>query len=311
MTVTHRSSAHRRARARSTRPVPLVPLLAHAGSPPARTDAPPSDPTAPTSAAAATRSELNLINLPTTTVAEAASELLPPDPSVRARPAARRLRLARQDFFSLDNGAVIGLEYRFGITSHAAGRRPPIDFEQDDPVLRPLRCAGARASRFRSASRCSARSKGSANFHQNYQPGVAVTVSRMQLAPGCASIRPRPSSRTHAPSTRWSATKGTTTICRTSADDDDTQSRRTRTFIGLGDARPHPADGLRRRRSTRRAWRATIPGAARGESPSRSRRAGHTLQLNFTNAFGTTLGQIARGGSPHDVYLGFNLVRRF
>ena len=35
------------------------------------------------------------------------------------------------------------------------------------------------------------------------------------------------------------------------------------------------------------------------------------LQLNLTNSFGTTLGQIARGGSPHDVYLGFNITRKF
>jgi hypothetical protein len=39
--------------------------------------------------------------------------------------------------------------------------------------------------------------------------------------------------------------------------------------------------------------------------------ARHTFQLNFTNAFGTTLGQISRGGSGHDVYLGFNLTRKF
>ena len=41
------------------------------------------------------------------------------------------------------------------------------------------------------------------------------------------------------------------------------------------------------------------------------RTGGHTLQLNFTNSFGTTLGQLARGGSPHDVYLGFNITRKF
>ena len=35
------------------------------------------------------------------------------------------------------------------------------------------------------------------------------------------------------------------------------------------------------------------------------------MQLNFTNSFGTTFGEIARGGSPHDIYLGFNLIRRF
>ena len=31
---------------------------------------------------------------------------------------------------------------------------------------------------------------------------------------------------------------------------------------------------------------------------------GHVLQLNFGNSFGTTPGQVARGGSPHDVYHG-------
>ena len=41
------------------------------------------------------------------------------------------------------------------------------------------------------------------------------------------------------------------------------------------------------------------------------RTGGHTLQLNFTNSFGTTFGQLARGGSPHEIYLGFNITRRF
>jgi hypothetical protein len=38
---------------------------------------------------------------------------------------------------------------------------------------------------------------------------------------------------------------------------------------------------------------------------------GHTLQINFTNSFGTTFGQLARLGSAHDVYLGFNITRLF
>jgi hypothetical protein len=39
---------------------------------------------------------------------------------------------------------------------------------------------------------------------------------------------------------------------------------------------------------------------------------GHVFQLNFSNAFGTTMGQIARGGPPtKDWYLGFNISRKF
>jgi hypothetical protein len=38
---------------------------------------------------------------------------------------------------------------------------------------------------------------------------------------------------------------------------------------------------------------------------------GHMFQVDVTNSFGTTFGQIARGGGRNNVYLGFNLARRF
>lgn len=38
---------------------------------------------------------------------------------------------------------------------------------------------------------------------------------------------------------------------------------------------------------------------------------GHVMQLNVGNNFGTTPGQVARGGSERDVYLGFNMSRKF
>jgi hypothetical protein len=38
---------------------------------------------------------------------------------------------------------------------------------------------------------------------------------------------------------------------------------------------------------------------------------GHFFQLNFTNSFGTTYAQIARGGAPQSLSLGFNLIRKF
>jgi hypothetical protein len=42
------------------------------------------------------------------------------------------------------------------------------------------------------------------------------------------------------------------------------------------------------------------------------RAGGHSFQLNFSNAFGTTMRQIARGGSnASDWYLGFNISRKF
>ena len=38
---------------------------------------------------------------------------------------------------------------------------------------------------------------------------------------------------------------------------------------------------------------------------------GHLFQVNFTNTFGMTYAQVARGGFPDTLYLGFNLARKF
>ena len=54
------------------------------------------------------------------------------------------------------------------------------------------------------------------------------------------------------------------------------------------------------------------PGRAPGTFGIEKRAGGHTFQLNFSNGFGTTMGQIARGGtSSDDWYLGFNISRKF
>jgi len=43
-----------------------------------------------------------------------------------------------------------------------------------------------------------------------------------------------------------------------------------------------------------------------------SRRGGHLFQITVSNGFGTTFGQLARGGTTYDQwYLGFNLSRKF
>ena len=39
--------------------------------------------------------------------------------------------------------------------------------------------------------------------------------------------------------------------------------------------------------------------------------SGAVLQLNFGNSFGTTPGMVARGGTRHEVFMGFNLSRKF
>lgn len=54
------------------------------------------------------------------------------------------------------------------------------------------------------------------------------------------------------------------------------------------------------------------PGAEQMSFGIETRAGGHLFQLNFSNGFGTTFGQIARGGFTYDDwYLGFNISRKF
>ena len=66
-------------------------------------------------------------------------------------------------------------------------------------------------------------------------------------------------------------------------------------------------------------WRSTRRGSpATGRSRDQilfafeTRAGGHLFQINVSNGFGTTLGQVSRGGVDYDQwYLGFNLSRKF
>ena len=54
------------------------------------------------------------------------------------------------------------------------------------------------------------------------------------------------------------------------------------------------------------------PGASHTSFAIEKRAGGHSFQLNFSNSFGTTMRQIARGGSNRtDWYMGFNISRKF
>jgi hypothetical protein len=54
------------------------------------------------------------------------------------------------------------------------------------------------------------------------------------------------------------------------------------------------------------------PGVQQGSIALEMRSGGHSFQINFSNGFGTTLGQLSRGGVSSDSwYIGFNISRKF
>ena len=54
------------------------------------------------------------------------------------------------------------------------------------------------------------------------------------------------------------------------------------------------------------------PGKSQMSFGLEGRAGGHLFQINFSNGFGTTLGQISRGAFNYDNwYIGFNIARKF
>ncbi len=209
-----------------------------------------------------------------------------------------------EDLFSLDNGAVIGLEYRFGITGNlqAAVNRTALSktiqffgrydpWRQSDSMPIAISVLGS--------------VEGLNNFQQDYQPGIAAVMSRV-VTPWLVLYA--------SPTFVWDSKAADFLEDHDhdlpGAEEDEHSNHEDTFFVGLGArVRFRPTAYIVGEYSPRLAgydpgrgvWGVAIEKATRG----------HTFQLNFTNAFGTTLGQIARGGSEHDVYLGFNITRRF
>ena len=235
------------------------------------------------------QTDLNLINIPTTR-------------SLRRHQSYFRLthRFARDlrrgdfgdlasDLFSLDNGAVIGVEYRFAITSrvHAGANRSMLSktiqtFAKWDAVRQSdsLPVSVSLTGSF----------EGLNNLRQDYQPGAAVTVSRT-FGDALAVYA--------TPAFVWR-----TRMAASTAGPDNTA------LLGLGARVRFSTAGYIVGEYTPRLY-GFDPDKGVWGAGIEKRTGGHTLQLNLTNAFGTTLGQIARGGSPRDIYLGFNITRQF
>jgi hypothetical protein len=53
------------------------------------------------------------------------------------------------------------------------------------------------------------------------------------------------------------------------------------------------------------------PGSTHVSLGVEMRAGGHAFQVNFSRGLGTTMGQVARGGSDDDWFIGFNISRKF
>lgn len=210
-----------------------------------------------------------------------------------------------QDLFSLDSGAIIGLEYRFAVTSqlqagvHRSILGKTINVFGRWDAWRQSESAPVSLS-------VGASIEGQNNLRLDPQPGISATISRVQGTR--LALYATPTYVHHAHTGTLLLAHGD--HAHAAGEEDTTSTARDTTFVGLG-ARVHVretvslvaevAPRLSGYKPDRATWNAGIEKLTHG----------HVLQLNFGNNFDTTPGMTARGGSPHDVYMGFNLTRKF
>jgi hypothetical protein len=211
--------------------------------------------------------------------------------------------------FSLDDGAVIGLEYRFAPTSQAQVGIHRSMFAKTIELLG--RYDGWRQGSSLPVSLSFMTSfEGTDNLSDNHSPAAGLVISRVFSDVLALYI---------SPTFVWNSRLAADLTGHEGHDDHDVElplesdlavGGRNTLFVGLG--------GRVRFMSTAYVSFEISPRLA-GYDPLlatwgvgiEKHTWGHMFQLNFTNNFGTTYGQIARGGSEHDIYLGFNITRTF
>ncbi len=194
-----------------------------------------------------------------------------------------------EDLFGLDSGAVIGLDFRYGLIK---GGQIGVYRTADKTIQLYGQYEVIPKDAFPVAVSVFASIDGTDNFKDSYSPGILAVISRELGEHGALYLEPGWVNNTNAEPSEL-------------VDDNDTF------LMGMG-AR------LRIRNNTY----VFVEGSPRisGYGPGdalisfgiEQRAGGHMFQLNFSNGFGTTLAQVARGASSNnDWYLGFNLSRKF
>jgi hypothetical protein len=194
------------------------------------------------------------------------------------------------DLFGLDSGARIGLEFRFGLAPgtqigiHRTNDRT-IEFFGQHSVIRQAPDASP------VSLDAIVTVEGLENFRQNYTTAIGAIVSHKIGGHAALYLEPM-----------W--------VANVNLLPDPVPEEHT-VLLGLGArVRVRPTVYVIAEVSPRVAG--YDPGANQVSVGIEKRAGGHSFQLNVSNGFGTTIGQVARGGFNNgDWFLGFNISRKF
>ena len=198
------------------------------------------------------------------------------------------------DFFGLDSGAIIGLEFRIGVAPgtqvgvHRTNDRTIQFFGQYD--------VKQQSDSFPLGIAAYATIDGTDNFTDSYSPSLGAILTREFGEHGAIHVEPI-----------W--VNNTNQLPSEVVDDNDTF------LLGIG--------GRIRIRPTVYVVAEIVPrlsgfdpGSTATSFAIEKRAGGHAFQLVFSNSFGLTMAQVARGGVENtdgsdNWYLGFNISRKF
>jgi hypothetical protein len=200
------------------------------------------------------------------------------------------------DLFGIDSGAAIGLEYRFGLMRglqvgiHRTNDRT-IELFTHYSLLQQGTKGPVGLDGIASIEGTNNMGLSGPDSTHSYTPVLGVAVSRELGKYGAVYVEPM-----------W--VNNSNPLPSEIADDNDTFM----TGIGLR-LRVRPSVYVVGEYTPRAGYK---PGVNQGSFAIEKRLGGHVFQMNFSNGFGTTLGQVARGGTSNDDwYLGFNISRKF
>lgn len=193
-----------------------------------------------------------------------------------------------EDLFGLDSGAQIGLEYRFGLMR---GLQVGLNRTSNRTIEFFTEYNVWQQKNHPIAISVNATIEGTNNFRDSYSPSVGVVLSRELGNYGAVYVEPI-----------W--VNNSNPLPGELTDDNDTF------MVGLGARiRVRPTVYLVGEVIPRAGF---TPGATFGTFGIEKRAGGHSFQLNFSNGYGTTMAQVARGGTgSQDWYMGFQITRKF
>jgi hypothetical protein len=210
------------------------------------------------------------------------------------------------NLFGVDQGAIIGFEYRFAVARHVQAAFYRSSFDKTIQLYGKYDAIRQRGSMPVSMSAIGS-VEGTNNFREKYAPAIGVAISRFVGTRVAVYLTPVWTGNTAAsldPIAHDHDGDEHTTAA------DSLPDRRSTTFVGVG--------GRVRLRGTTYVAAEIVPRVG-GYAPDQAaygvsieKRVGkHMFSLTFTNSFGTTFAQVARGGAANTLYLGFNLGRKF